>query len=258
MNVIGANLLEFDCRLRYPSGFQLNAAFATKEAATGLVGPSGSGKTTILSLIAGLRKPDAGQIRLGNRVLYDSSSGASLAANFRRIGYVFQDDLLFPHLNVRDNLLYGFRRRSTTEANDRPAASSKPAAALKRVRRWLTPAANAGTRIGEFDRVTRVLELTELLDRLPHTLSGGQRQRVAIGRALLSAPELLLLDEPLASVHAELKEQVLAFLEAILNEWRIPTLYVTHDLHELQRIGQWVVTLDNGRVLSQGPHRLIQ
>ena len=214
------SLLEFHCRLRYPSGFRLEVSFATGAPVTALFGPSGSGKTSILSVIAGLRHPEAGHIRLGDRVLFDSRAGTNLRPEARRIGYVFQHHLLFPHLNVRRNLLYGWRRRPRH------------------------------ARAVALDRVAEVLELTNLLDRLPHTLSGGQRQRVALGRALLCGPELLLLDEPLASVDEGLKNRVLDYVEQVLQEWRIPTLYVTHDPDEVRRMAHWVIGLHQGRVTA--------
>ncbi len=217
------SLLEVRCRLRYPSGFQVDAAFHTDAAVTALFGPSGSGKTSVLSMIAGLRWPDEGVIRLGTRVLFDAAAGVHCAPEARRIGYVFQDHLLFPHLSVRRNLLYGWRRR---------------ARAARRV---------------EFNRVVQVLELTNLLDRLPHALSGGERQRVALGRALLTGPDLLLLDEPLASIHDDLKLRVLEYVEQVLREWQIPTLYVTHNVEEVKRVAQWVVALRQGRVIETGP-----
>ena len=141
----------------------------------------------------------------------------------RRIGYVFQDHLLFPHMDVRRNLLYGWKRR----AREAPAV--------------------------DFDKVVRVLELSDLLKRMPQTLSGGQRQRVALGRGLLCGPELLLLDEPLSSVDDELKQRVLDYVERALQEWRIPTLYVTHDAAEARRIAGWVVRIEQGRVVAMGP-----
>lgn len=216
------SLLEFGCRLRYPSGFQLDATFITDHGVTALFGPSASGKTSVLSVLAGLRRPDAGRIRLGSRLLYDSATGIYLPPEARRIGYVFQDHLLFPHLSVHRNLLYGWRRRP---------AQARPV---------------------DLVRVVQVLELAGVLDRLPHTLSGGQRQRVALGRALLYGPELLLLDEPLASLDEALKHRVLDYVEQILREWSIPTLYVTHDANEVRRLAQWVVVLGEGRVSAAG------
>jgi molybdate transport system ATP-binding protein len=217
------SLLEFGCTLRYASGFLLDAAFTTHATVTALFGPSGSGKTTILSLIAGLRRPDNGRVLLGQRVLFDSAGRVNVPPQARGIGYVFQEHLLFPHLNVRRNLLYGWRRKPV-------AARSIP-----------------------IERVVKILDLDELLDRMPHTLSGGQRQRVALGRALLCGPELLLLDEPLASVDDELKERVLNYLERVLHEWRLPTLLVTHDLDDVKKLAQWVVRMEKGRVTSEGP-----
>src|SRR5436309_3594081 len=156
------SLLDFRCQLTYPSGFHLDAAFAMDHPVTAICGPSGSGKTSILSIIAGLRRPDQGTVRLGKRLLEDRANGVHVAPEKRRIGYVFQDQLLFPHLSVRRNLLYGWKRR---------AAEARPV---------------------DFDRAVKILELTDCLERLPHTLSGGQRQRVALARALLCGPELLL------------------------------------------------------------------
>jgi molybdate transport system ATP-binding protein len=214
------SLLDFHCRLTYPSGFQLDARFSMNEPVTAICGPSGSGKTTILSIIAGLRRPDNGTVQLDGRILEDQTKGIHLNPENRRIGYVFQDHLLFPHLTVSDNLLFGMNRRPK------------------------------GSKAIDFRRVGDVLELTDVLDRFPHTLSGGQRQRVALGRALLSAPELLLLDEPLVSLDAPLKSRVLDYVEQILREWKIPTLYVTHDASDIQRLAQQVVFLEQGRVVD--------
>jgi molybdate transport system ATP-binding protein len=216
------SLLEFRCRLRYPSGFLLDAAFSTGAQVTALFGPSASGKTSVLSILAGLRRPDAGVVRLAGRVLFDSTAGVRLPPEARRVGYVFQDHLLFPHLTVEGNLLYGWKRRP------------------------------AGARPVDFRRVVDVLELADVLSRQPHTLSGGQRQRVALGRALLTSPELLLLDEPLSSLDQELKGRVLAYVEQVLREWHLPTLYVTHDADEVRRLAQWVVVLADGRVTAEG------
>lgn len=212
--------LEFAGSLRYPSGFTLDAAFTTRASVTVLSGPSGSGKTTILSMLAGLLRPDRGCIRLDSTVLFDSAVKVDLPPEARRIGYVFQDYLLFPHLSVRRNLLYGWRRRPP---DARPAV---------------------------LERVVEVLELGELLDRLPSTLSGGQRQRVALGRALLCGPRLLLLDEPLASIEEPLRERVLGYIEQVLRAWDIPTLYVTHNAAEVERLAQQKVRIEAGRIVS--------
>ena len=220
-------LLELSCQLQYPAGFRLEPVFITDAPVTVLFGPSGSGKTSVLSMIAGLRRPDAGFIRLGTRLLFDGRNGTDLPPEKRRVGYVFQDHLLFPHLDVRGNLLYGWRRRARE------------------------------ARTVDFDRVVRVLELSDLLGRLPHSLSGGERQRVALGRGLVCGPDLLLLDEPLSSVDEELKQRVLDYVERALAEWRVPTLYVTHDPVEARRIAGWVVRIDQGRVTATGPPQQI-
>jgi molybdate transport system ATP-binding protein len=216
------SLLEVVCRLRYASGFRLDAAFTTQATVTALLGPSASGKTSILSAIAGLRRPDAGRICLRGRVLFDSAAGINQPPEARHVGYVFQGQLLFPHLSVRRNLLYGRQRR----AHDAGPIT--------------------------LERIVQVLELADVLDRLPHTLSGGQGQRVALGRALLSGPGLLLLDEPLASLDGALKERVLGYVEQVLHEWHIPTLYVSHDADEVKRLAERVIRLEAGRVLPDG------
>jgi molybdate transport system ATP-binding protein len=217
------SLLEFDCALRYPSAFQLEAAFRAEGGVTALLGPSGSGKTSVLSIIAGLRRPDRGRVRLGDEVLLDTAIGRDVPPESRGIGYVFQDFLLFPHLTVRRNLLYGWRRR---RGEARPPA---------------------------FERAVAVLELGDLLGRLPHTLSGGQRQRVALGRALLCGPRLLLLDEPLGGLDEALRGRVLDYFEQVFKEWNLPALYVTHNRAEADRLAGRVVRLEAGRVRDDAP-----
>jgi molybdate transport system ATP-binding protein len=216
------SFLDCRCRLRYSSGFVLDCAFTTDASVTALCGPSGSGKTSVLSVLAGLRRPDEGCIRLGDRTLVDVTNGIDVPPEQRRIGYVFQDHLLFPHLNVRRNLLYGWRRRP------------------------------AGARDLGFDRVVNVLELGGMLGRLPHTLSGGEKQRVALGRALLCGPDLLLLDEPLAALDQPLKNRILDYVKQVLDEWQLPTIYVTHQLAEVTRVAQRLVIMERGRVLHAG------
>lgn len=215
------SLLSFACRHRFDTGFELDVAFETSHAVTSLFGPSGSGKTTVLSLIAGITGPQNGRIRLGNVLLNDPSAGIQVAPERRRIGYVFQDLLLFPHLSVESNLRYGQRRRGRTRGVD-------------------------------FARVVNVLELGELLQRYPRNLSGGERQRVALGRALLSGPDLLLMDEPLTALDAGLKSRILTYLERVVREWRIPTLFVSHGQGEVRRLADWVIVLENGKVVASG------
>jgi molybdate transport system ATP-binding protein len=215
------SILEFSGRLRYASGFVVQAEFATEARVTALVGPSGGGKTSILSMIAGLRRPDCGRICLAGRLLDDTACGLHVAPEARRIGYVFQGQMLFPHRSVRQNLLYGWKRR---------AATARPV---------------------ELAHVVAVLELEPMLERLPHTLSGGERQRVALGRALMCGPELLLLDEPLASLDEPLKERVIQFVERVLDEWQIPVIYVSHSTNEVQRLAQHVVQIEQGRVVDR-------
>ena len=216
------SVLSFRCRHRYAHGFELDIAFELVHRFTSLFGPSGSGKTSVLSVIAGLLRPRQGQVRLGNRTLLDTASGVGLAPEKRHVGVVFQDALLFPHLTVERNLQYGQRHR-------------------RRPRRRV-----------EFSRVVDVLELAPLLRQYPRSLSGGERQRVALGRALLSGPELLMMDEPLASLDDPLKGRILSYLERVVAEWDMPTLFVTHSQAEVRRVAEWVVVIDNGRVVGGG------
>jgi len=215
-------LLEFHCRHSYPAGFRLDVAFELDRRFNALFGPSGAGKTTVLSIIAGFVRPSEGHVRLGNRTLFDSKSGICLPAEFRSVGVVFQDSLLFPHLTVEGNLRYGQRHRK------------------------------AQRRSVNLARVVEVLEIGGLLKRYPRGLSGGEKQRVSLGRALLSGPELLLMDEPLASLDALLKAKVLAYLERAVAEWNIPTLFVTHSQAEVRRAADWAVVLDKGHFLTAG------
>lgn len=213
--------LEFDCRLRYPSGFELNAALEVGDGVTALFGPSGSGKSTVLALIAGLRRPAAGRIRLGNRVLVEVQSGVFLPPEQRQIGVVLQDLQLFPHMTVRQNLRFG---------QGRPAA-----------------------RVIDFERVVQILEIGDLLGRYPDTLSGGQRQRVALGRALLRGPELLLMDEPLTGLDEGLKGRILTYLQRAEEAWHVPTLFISHDQDDVRRLAERVIVLEAGRVTAAGP-----
>jgi molybdate transport system ATP-binding protein len=215
--------LSFRCRHRYAGGFDLDIAFELAHRFTALFGPSGSGKTSVLSIIAGALRPQQGNVRLNHRTLLDTEKDIWLTPSRRNIGVVFQDALLFPHLIVERNLQYGQRYRR-------------------------------GSRPGvELSRVVEVLELGTLLRRYPRNLSGGEKQRVALGRALLSGPELLMMDEPLASLDDPLKGRILAYLENVVAEWAIPTLFVTHSQAEVRRAAEWVVVIDKGRVVCSGP-----
>ncbi|HJT36482.1 MAG TPA: molybdenum ABC transporter ATP-binding protein [Pirellulales bacterium] len=223
------NRLSVCCRHRYASGFELDVAFQIAHQVTSLFGPSGSGKTTVLAMIAGALRPQAGRIELGGRMLVDTSQNICLAAEHRRVGLVFQDHLLFPHLNVEQNLRYGQRRR------------------------------RVGASDIDFGQVVEVLELGDLLERMPRNLSGGQRQRVALGRSLLASPELLLLDEPLAALDAPLKDRILTYLERVVAQWRLPTIYVSHAASEVERLADWVIVLKQGRVAATGtPEQILK
>jgi molybdate transport system ATP-binding protein len=202
--------------------FPIGAAFESRGGITALFGPSGSGKTSILRMIAGVLKPDEGRITIGDRVLFDAAAGVNLPPGHRRIGYVFQDGRLFPHLSVRRNLTYA---------------------------RW------AGRRSGarSLEEVAGLLGLGGLLMRAPHTLSGGERQRVAIGRALLADPDLLLMDEPLASLDHARRQDVLPYMEALRETTGIPIVYVTHEVNEIARLADTLVLVAAGRVTEFGP-----
>lgn len=180
---------------------------------TGLHGPSGAGKTSVLNMVAGLLAPDAGRIVVGGEVLFDSAAGIDLPPERRRAGYVFQDGRLFPHLRVRANLLYGQRLADPGD-------------------RWIS-----------LEEVTGFLGVEHLLDRWPRTLSGGEAQRVAIGRALLSAPRFLLMDEPLASLDAARRDGIMSVIERVRDELGLPILYVSHDRAELERLATTLVAL---------------
>lgn len=203
--------------------FHVDARFAAAPGLTAFFGRSGAGKTTLVNLIAGLSRPDQGRISVGERALFDSANQINLPPEQRRVGYVFQEDRLFPHLSVRGNLSYGERY----------------------VRR--------DQRRHGFDDVVALLDLGNLLDRRPDNLSGGERQRVAIGRALLTSPQLLLMDEPLASLDSARKSQILPFIERLRDDVGIPIIYVSHAIDEVVRLADTMVILDHGRTVAAGP-----
>jgi len=200
----------------------LGVQFQIASGVTALFGPSGAGKTSLVNMIAGLLKPDRGAIVLDDTILFDAAKAINVPPHRRRIGYVFQEGRLFPHLSVRQNLDYGRR------VSGRPRDPS------------------------EFDRIAALLGIANLLQRRPRMLSGGERQRVAIGRALLMQPRLLLLDEPLASLDAGHKGEILPYLTRLRDEAAIPMVYVSHIADELRQIATAVVRLEEGRVAAVG------
>ncbi len=207
--------------------FQLVAKFATAGGATALFGPSGAGKSTIANLVAGLLAPDRGRIVLDDTVLFDAAARINVPAHRRRIGYVFQEGRLFPHLTVRRNLDYGRYMHGLARDDD------------------------------HMSHVVELLDLGALLERRPGKLSGGERQRVAIGRALLMRPRLLLFDEPLAGLDAARKREILPYLVRLRDEAKVPMLYVSHQATELRRIATGVVRIDNGCITAQGGLELL-
>lgn len=212
-----------ELRLTHSFGeLELDLAFRSEARTLALFGHSGAGKTSVLNAIAGLLVPQAGRIVLDGEVLLDTANAIRVPVARRRIGYVFQDGRLFPHLSVRHNLVYGAPSREAAHGAD-------------------------------FASVVDLLELGPLLDRRPHGLSGGERQRVAVGRALLSNPRALLLDEPLTGLHAEAREQVLDYLRRLKQELRVFTVLVTHHADEVAALADEVVRLGGGRVVRQVP-----
>jgi molybdate transport system ATP-binding protein len=202
--------------------FSIEASFASEGRVTGLFGSSGAGKTSLINMIAGLMTPDRGSIAIDNEMLDDTAANLHIAAHRRRIGYVFQDARLFPHLDVRQNLDYG--RRMNRLARDP---------------------------MGE-TRIIDLLDIGKLLDRRPGKLSGGERQRVALGRALLAQPRLLLLDEPLGSLDEERKAEILPYLIRLRDETGVPMVYVSHDPDEMRLLATQIVMLKRGRAVAFG------
>jgi len=203
--------------------FALSAGFETPGGVTALFGRSGSGKTTLVNAIGGLLRPDRGRVALGDTVLLDTERGLFVPRHRRRIGIVFQEGRLFPHLSVRQNLLFG---------------------------RWFAPRDEEGVDVGT---VVDLLGIGPLLGRRPAGLSGGEKQRVAIGRALLSKPRLLLMDEPLAALDHQRKAEILPYIERLRDEAGVPIVYVSHSVAEVARLADTLVVLEEGRVTAAGP-----
>lgn len=211
------------CIKRRQGNFMIDALFRSEEVGvTALFGRSGAGKTSIINMVAGLVRPDEGHIIVNDCCLFDSKMSVEVPPEKRRIGYIFQEGRLFPHLSVRSNLTYGMR---------------------------LTPVEQ---RYVHFDQVVQLLGIEHLIDRRPARLSGGEKQRVAIGRALLTSPALLLMDEPLASLDGARKAEVLPFIASLSREFSIPILYVSHSLEEVLNLADAMVVLDSGRAVAVG------
>ncbi len=213
--------LSIDITLKQDA-FTLNVRDTASVEVLGLFGPSGSGKTSLLEAIAGIRTPDRGVIRVGDRTLFASAQRVNIPARERHIGYVPQDSLLFPNFDVKENIAYGGGR-----------------------------AGEAGGAGAEFGSLVQMLDLAPLLDRRVGMLSGGEKQRVAIARALMTRPSILLLDEPLAGVDRERREVILPYILRIRKELHVPLVYVTHDREELETIADRVLRLDRGSISSQ-------
>jgi molybdate transport system ATP-binding protein len=218
----GSPRLEVGLRLPLDR-FELAVDLETSSRVTGVFGPSGSGKSSLLESIAGLRPRARGRIRFGDRLWLDSDKGVRVAPEARRVGFFPQESLLFPHLDVRGNLLSGARREQRKEGGERL-----------------------------FDDVVRTLEIAAILDRAVGTLSGGERQRVALGRALVAAPELLLLDEPLSALDLPLRRKILPFLRRVSDHFAVPTLVVSHDPLVAQTLCDELLVLGEGRLVARG------
>jgi len=213
--------LEVDVHRRL-GAFTLEARFTTNGRLTALFGHSGSGKTSLINIIGGLLRPDRGKVVVNGEVLVDTAQGVFIPTHRRRIGYVFQEPRLFPHLTVRQNLLYG---------------------------RWFTPASEPRERL---EHIVELLGIGSLLDRGSTLLSGGEKQRVAIGRALLASPRLLLMDEPLVSLDDARKSEILPYIERLRDKSRVPIVYVSHSVPEVVRLATTMVLLSEGRVMATG------
>ena len=214
---MGQPLMQIDAKIKRDQ-FALDVRFESNEPALALFGPSGAGKSTILSLIAGLIRPDQGRVQIGEHVLVDTAQNIFVQPHRRAVGLVFQDPLLFPHMSVQANLRYGQSRRCAID----------------------------------FDTLINLLGIEALLDRLPAGLSGGEKQRVAIGRAVLSQPRVLLLDEPLSSLDYARRQEIMPYLQRLRRELNIPTVVVSHALEEVIRLADEVIVLHEGRVREQG------
>jgi molybdate transport system ATP-binding protein len=208
-------MFKFSAVKEYPN-FKLDVSISTEDGlVTGLFGQSGSGKTSIINIAAGLVKPDSGDIAVNGRTLFNDKQKINVPVKHRKAGYIFQDGRLFPHMTVLKNLKYGMVKNAETKF--------------------------------DFDEVINLLGIETLLDRRPHRLSGGEKQRVAIGRALLSSPDFLLMDEPLSALDKARKEELIPFISKTVDKFKIPVIYVTHSIDELLALCDNVVLMENGK-----------
>ena len=200
--------------------FNFDVSLQIDKRVTAIFGPSGSGKSTLLSLIAGITQPNSGRIFIDDECVFDSQLGINKPIHQRRVGLVFQDGRLFPHMSVEQNLNYAFKLNSQQKQLIQPA------------------------------EIMQLLALESLKKQQPHQLSGGEKQRVALGRALLSSPKLLMLDEPLASLDEKLKQQILPYLKLVADNINIPMLYVSHSMDEILQLTNDIIYIENGAVVS--------
>lgn len=201
--------------------FNLDVSLQIDTRVTAIFGPSGSGKSTLLSLIAGITQPDSGIITIDGECVFDSKLGVNKPIHQRRVGLVFQDGRLFPHMSVEQNLTYALKLNSHQKQLIQPA------------------------------EIMQLLALDTLKKQQPHQLSGGEKQRVALGRALLSSPKLLMLDEPLASLDDKLKQQILPYLKLVTENINIPMLYVSHSKEEILKLTSAIIYIENGRIVAK-------
>ncbi len=217
------DLLQAKFRVHYPS-FSLDAEMRLPtKGVTVVFGPSGAGKTTLLRCLSGLEKAPSGFMKFADQVWQDDARGIFIPPHKRKTALVFQESRLFPHLSVQENLLYGYRRTAPLDRNL------------------------------HLDEVVQVLGLADLLKRYPHKLSGGEKQRAAIGRALLTSPKLLLMDEPLAALDRQRKAEIIPFIKSVEDKFAMPIIYVTHSMHEVLQLVNTMVILQAGKVVRQGP-----
>lgn len=210
-------MIELQARLKRPQ-FELDVSLQLNHRVTAIFGPSGSGKSTLLSIIAGITQPDSGRIVIDEECLFDSKARINKPIHQRKIGLVFQEGRLFPHLTVEHNLSYAL--------NFTPVQSQQ----------------------FQLKQIAELLEIGSLLKQRPHQLSGGEKQRVALGRALLSSPSLLMLDEPLASLDERLKGQILPFLKLVATEVKVPMIYISHSKEEIMQITENIIHIQNGKI----------